>query len=120
MRVGEAALQYFKDLNREIFGGRYKSGELLQCIQIRQVEAGKHFRCDESVEIDEITDHTSGVVDWAADRDLEGVVVAVSVRVIALAVSNAVFVGRHLGAMQAVRGGEAVTAGEVSFHDGNC
>ena len=56
-------------------------------------------------------------VDLAADGDFEGVVVAVSVGVVAFAVGGEIFFGGHFGAVQAVRGGEAVAAGEVSFHD---
>ena len=50
--------------------------------------AGEHFPFDESVEIDEVADHAGGGIDRAADGDFEGVVVAVSVGVVAFAVGG--------------------------------
>jgi hypothetical protein len=116
MRLLKAALQYFEDLDGEIFRGGHFLGEFLQGIQILQIVAGEHFPFDEAVEIDEVADHAGGGIDGAADGDFEGVVVTVSVRVVAFAVSGDVFFGGHVGAMQAVRGREAIAAGEVSFH----
>ncbi len=61
------------------------------------IVAGEHFPFDEAVEIDQIADHAGGWIDLSADRDFEGVVVAVSVRIVALAVGGEIFGGRHVG-----------------------
>src|SRR5579863_9363928 len=113
MRLLEAALQYFVDLDREVFRGGYEFGEFLQGIQVLQVIAGEHFPFNKTVEIDEVADHAGAGVDRAADGDFEGVVVAVAVRVVALAVGGDVFLGGHLRAVQAVRRREVVAAGEM-------
>ncbi len=113
----KATLQYFENLDAEIFRGGHSLGEFLQRIQILEVVAGEHFPFDEAVEIDEVADHAGALVDRAADRDFEGVVVAVSVRIVAFAIGGAVLVVGHLCAVQAVRGGEEVAAGEMGFHD---
>jgi hypothetical protein len=42
---------------------------------------------------------------------------AVTVRVVAFAVSGEIFFRGHFSAMQAVGGGESVAASEMSFHD---
>src|ERR1700680_913918 len=117
MPLGKAALQYFEDLHGEIFRGGYELGEFLQRIQIREVVAREHFLFDETVESDEVADHAVALSDRAANSDLESVVVAVTMRVVALAVGGAVFFGGHFRAVQAVGGGEAVAAGEMGFHD---
>src|ERR1035438_412552 len=70
----------------------------------------------ETVEVDEVADHSGLSADLSADCDFDRVVVAVSVRIIALAIRGAVFGLRHLVAMQAVRGGEHVAAGKVGLH----
>jgi len=116
MRLLKAPLQYFEDLDAEIFRGGHSLGEFFQRIQILEVVAREHFLFDETVEIDQIADHSGAGVEGAADADLEGVVVAVSVRVVAFAVGSMVFVGGHFRAMQAVRGGEAIAAREMGFH----
>ena len=54
------------------------------------IEALEDLAGDNGVEFGEIADHAAGGVDLAADGDLDGVVVAVSVRIIALAVGGAV------------------------------
>jgi hypothetical protein len=56
------------------------------------------------------------LVDGAADGDFEGVVVTVSIRIVAFAVSGAIFVCGHVGAMEAMRGGEMIATREVGFH----
>src|SRR5438552_17363852 len=54
MRMREAALQYFEDLNAQVFRGRHILGEFFQRIQVRQVVAGEHFPLDKAVEVHQI------------------------------------------------------------------
>ena len=68
----------------------------------------------EAIQIDQITDHSGLVVDGAADGDFDHVIVAVSVGIVALAVGRAVFFRRHGVAMQAMRGGKQVAAGQIA------
>jgi hypothetical protein len=117
MRFSEAALQYFEYLDTEVFCGRHDLGEFLQHIQILQVVAGDHFPFDNSVEIKQVADHSGLIVDLAAYGDFKSVVVAVSVGIVAFTVGGLIFVGGHARTVQAVRGGEAVAAGEMGFHD---
>ena len=116
--MGERALQYFKDLDAEIFRSRHGFREFLQGIQIFQVVAGEHFLLHALIEIDQVADHTRALIDLAADCYLEHVIVAVSVGIIALAVGRLVFAGGHLLVVQAVRGREEIAASEVGFHEG--
>ena len=113
MRLLEAALQYFVDLDAEIFRSRHGSGEFLQCIQILQVVAGEQFPFDESIKIDEVADHSGRGIDLAADCDFQGVIVSVSVRVVAFAVGREIFFRGHGFAVQPMGGGEQIAAGEV-------
>ena len=117
MRQSEAALQYFEDLNREIFRGGHKLVKFLHRIQILQVIPREHFPFDDAVEIDQIADHARALVHRAADGHFERVIVAVPVRVVAFAIGGEILFGGHLGAVQAVRGGEMIAAGEMGFHE---
>src|SRR5450755_16053 len=117
MRVVKATLQYFEDLHRKIFRGGHLLSEFLQGIQILQMIAGEHFPFDKTVEIDQIAEHASALVNLATHGDFECIVVAVSVRIVALAISHAIFVGGHLRTVQPVRGGESITASEMRFHE---
>jgi hypothetical protein len=116
MRQVEAALHYFVNLDAEIFRSGDFVGELRQHVQVLMIEAGEHFPSDKAVKIGEIADHPSSLVDRAADRDFDGVVVAVTVGIVALAVSRVVFFLRHRFAVKTVRGGEEIAAREVGFH----
>src|SRR5579863_3809138 len=118
MRFLEAAVQYFKDLDAEIFRGGHSLREFLQRIQILQIVARHYFLFDETVEIDQIADHASALIDLAADGDFESVIVAVSMRIVTFAIGGAILFRGHGGAVQPVRGGEAIAAGEMSFHGG--
>ena len=77
-------------------------GEFLQHIQILEMVAGEHLFFDEAVEIDEIEDHAGVLVNRAADGNFQRVVVAMSVRVVALAVGGEILGGGHFCAVQAV------------------
>ncbi|MCU1304774.1 MAG: hypothetical protein JWQ87_5058 [Candidatus Sulfotelmatobacter sp.] len=117
MREVEAAVHYFVDLDTEVLGGGNLLGEFRQHVQVFVAVAGKDFPFDEAIEIGEIADHAGVLVDGAADRHFDSVVVAVSVGVVALAVGGLILFWRHRFAVQAVRGGEEISTGEVGFHD---
>ena len=63
MRVMEAALQYFIDLDAEIFVVGTFSANSCRVFKFSMIVAGEHFPFDETVEIDQIADHAG-----AADR----------------------------------------------------
>ena len=86
MRMGEATVHYFVDLNTKIFGGRNFGREFLQGVQILVIVAGEHFPFDEAVQISEVADHAGFFVDMTADGYLDCVVVAVTMGVVAFAV----------------------------------
>ncbi len=67
-------------------------------------------------EVGDITDHSSDRVHLTRNRDLDDIVVAVSVRVIALAVD--LLVTRCITAfdVKAMRGAEAIASGEICLH----
>ena len=58
MRVEEAALHYFVDLDAKIFRGRHFLGEFWERIQILVAIAAEHFPFDEFVEIGEVAHHS--------------------------------------------------------------
>ena len=86
MRGSEATLHYFVNLDAQVFGGGYFLGEFLQRVQILLIEAGEHFPFHETVEIGEVADHASLLIDRSADCDFDRVVVAVAVGIVAFAV----------------------------------
>src|SRR5215469_4476416 len=118
MRVVVAALQYFEDPDAEVFGGRDVFCELRQGVEILKVIVSQHFPFHKTVEIDEVADHAGLLIDRAADRDLEMIVVSVTVGVVAFAIGGLVLGGGHLIAVQPVRGGEKIAAGEMGDHKG--
>jgi hypothetical protein len=117
MRVEEATLHYFVDLNTEIFRGGHFLGEFFHRIQILVIEAREHFPFDEAVEIGEVADHSGSLIDLAADGYFEDVVVSVTVGIVALSVDRLILGVGHRFAVEAVRRGEQVAAGEMSFHN---
>ena len=60
--------------------------------------------------IGEVADHAGCRVDRAADRYFDGVVVAMAVGVVALAVGRLVLFLRHGIAVQTMRGGKEIAA----------
>ena len=50
MRVVEAALHYFVDLDAEIFRGGHLFGEFFHRIQVLVAVAGEHFPFDEAID----------------------------------------------------------------------
>ncbi len=85
--------------------------EILKLIQILMVEAVEDFARDGRVQRAEIADHSGLRRNGAADGDLEKIVVAVAVGMIALAVGLAVggFAERRI--VQPVRGGQTDSGG---------
>ena len=72
--------------NGEIFRGGYDCGEILKLVQILMIEAGEDFAGDGRIERREVADHARIGRDGAADRDLQKVIVSVSMGIVALAV----------------------------------
>ena len=116
MRVPKTALQYFENRDAEIFSGGHGLSEFSHDIQILEMKVGEHFPFHKAVEIGEIANHAGALVNGAADGDFQSVIVAVTVRIVALAVDSAVFVGRHLCTVQPMRGREAIAASEMGNH----
>jgi hypothetical protein len=112
----EASLHNFVDCDAQIFGSWNLLLELGKHIQILMVVAFDDLRVDEAIQINKIAHHAGLIIDSSADGDFDHVVVAVAVWIIALAVDVAIFLLRHFVAMEAVRRGKHVAAGEVGFH----
>ena len=115
MCLAEVSLQNVKNDGTKILRRRYGIGKFRLHIQIFQVEFGYNVLMDTLVQFDEAADHAI-FIDLAANCNFEDVVVPMPVRVIALAVNRPALRLRHLIAVQAVRGGEAVPAIEIGFH----
>ena len=80
------------------------------------METFQDFALNKGVEIGEIADHAATFIHRAADRDLQRVVVAVAIRIIALSVRRLILRFRHGIVVQPMRSREHITAGEVSLH----
>ena len=79
--------------------------------------AREHFPFHALVKIDQIADHPGSRVNWPAHSDFQRVVMTMPVRIITLSVRREVLLRRHFSAMQPVRCGKEIAAGEVSFHE---
>ncbi len=80
------------------------------------VVAFEDLGAHEAIQIDQIADHAGLLIDRSTDGYFDGVVVTVSVGIIALAIGRAVFFLRHFVAMQAVRRRKHVSPGQVRLH----
>jgi len=116
MRVMEAALHYFVNLDAEIFGGGDFLGELREHIQIFVAETGQHFPFDKTIQIAQVADHAGLFIDRAAHCHFDGVIVAVTEGIVAFAVGRLILFFRHGIAVKTMRRGEEVAAGEMGFH----
>ena len=78
----------------------------VQRVQVHVIETVEQICSREGIEVGEIADHAGGGIDRAAEGDFDGVVVAVAIGVIALAVDGAILL-RGVGVgVQAMRGAE--------------
>ena len=68
------------------------------------------------IQINQVADHAGPGIDPARHRDLHGIIVAVTVRIVALAIDGLVLRGGHFIAMQPMRSREQVTSCQVGFH----
>ena len=59
---GKPEVQYFVNLDAEIFGGRHLLGEFWQRIQILVVEPGQHS-FDKAIQIGQVADHSGFLVE---------------------------------------------------------
>src|SRR2546427_13225809 len=75
------------------------------------METFQDFALNKGVEISEIADHAATFIHRAADRDLQRVVVAVAIRIIALSVRRLILRFRHGIVVQPMRSREHITAG---------
>ena len=110
------SLQYLLDPDCQIFRGWNNSAEILKLIQVLMVEAVENLVSHHIVEGTQIANHSSLLRNRAADRDLKIIIVAVSVGVVALAVSLAIRGIAERWIMQAMRSDEEIAAGEVNLH----
>jgi hypothetical protein len=96
----EGSLQNIVNGLAQVLSGGNAPRELFQTIQILQVEAIQYLTLNRAIKIDEIADHASAFIYRPANGHFESVVVAMSVRVVALAVSGHVLLAGHGIAMQ--------------------
>src|SRR5271163_3649019 len=115
MRQGEL-LKDAMHFEGEILGGRDAVLEAREGVQIGVVEAIEEMGAGEGIEIGQIAEHSGERVELAAEGDLDRVVVAVTVRVVALAEDGAVALGIVGRGVQAMRGTEVIAAGEIDLH----
>ena len=78
------------------------------------IERFDHLFVHKGIQVGKIRNHPGGRVDRAREEHFDGVVVAVAIRVVALAVDPAVFFFSQLHAMQAVRRREMIAAAEFN------
>ncbi len=97
----------------EIFRGWDNGGEEGKGVEVLVVEGFEEVRVGEGVEVCEVGDHAGGGIDRAAEGDFDDVVVAMAVRVIALAEGLAILFGGEAVGVEAVGGGEVIAAGEM-------
>ena len=83
-------LQIVVDDLAEIFGRRDQREKLFQRVEVRVIEALQHGAFDGVIKISKVADHPGFRIDLAADGHVQGIIVAVPMRVVALAVNGAV------------------------------
>src|SRR3954452_18248935 len=116
MSFAESTLQNIVNGGAQVLGCGNQFGELGKRIEVLVIKDLEDFAFHEAVEVEEIADHTGLRLDVAADRDLESVVVAVSIRIVAFAVGDGVFRIGHAIAMQTMGGAEAISPCEIGLH----
>src|SRR3954470_20061997 len=116
MSVAEAALQQIEDNNCKVFSRRNNVAEFRRSIQILVVETLENLRLHMSVKIDKIAYHAGRRIDFSADRDLDRVIVAVPMWVIALPVDRSILLFAERIVVEAMRRGDPVPACEVGLH----
>src|SRR5437879_2131822 len=116
MCLTELALQNIVDDGAKVLGCGYGLGKFWPHIEILQIETSDNFPLHTFVQINQIADHARTLIHLPAEGDFERVVMPVSMRIIALAVGHAIFFAGHRIAVQAVRGGEAITTTQMGLH----
>ncbi len=110
----EVGLQALPDGDGEVLGGGKLGGELRDfLVEMAMVEVVEHLAVQNVLEQLEVDDEAGDGIDFAGDGDLQGVVVAVSVEIGALAEDALVLLRSPLRVVIVVRGGELGLAGEV-------
>src|SRR5947209_4590881 len=104
-----------EDACRQSFCGWYGVVEPFVAVQVGSVKAFYDLATDEGVEVAEVADHPSHAIYIARKRKFDGVVVAVSVRIVALPECGAIIVRGQDRVVQAMRRGEVISAVEAHF-----
>ena len=103
MSVGKTTLQNIVDEGAQVLGRGNCLAKFGHRIQILEVETVQDFVFNKRVEIGEIADHAGTFIYRATDCYLQRVVVAVTIRIIALSVRRLILLFRHRVAVQAMR-----------------
>src|SRR5438876_12124970 len=112
----EAALQNLVDFGAQVLGSRNHIAKLIQAIQVGDTETLQDGAIHKRVQSGKIADHSGTGIHLTANGYLQGVVVPVTVGVVAFAVNFLVLLWRKLIAVQAMRSREPVAPGEISLH----
>ena len=92
MRVGEAALHYFVDLDAEVFGGGdFASEGIYFFVKIAPSKRRQNLLFGETIQRCQVDRAPCNGVHRAAHQQLYFIVMAVTMRIIALAIKSAVF-----------------------------
>src|SRR5215471_12444598 len=116
LRVAKPFLHQVVESHAHIFRGGHRRLELRQRIQVLVVQAFQYVVLHKGVQVGQIADHPCLSIHRTSHGNLQRIVVAMAVRIIALAVHSLVFLRRHGIAMQAVRSGKPVAPCQISFH----
>ena len=116
MSAGEATLQNIVDHGAQVLRGGNSFGKLRKQIEVLAIKPFDDLRVHEAIQLDQVANHARTFIHRPADCDLQPVVMAVSVGIIAFAISGRVLRGRHAVAVQAVRGREPVTPRQIRLH----
>jgi hypothetical protein len=113
----QAWLQAAIDLNAKIFSCWNKPPESIRIeIEVYLIISLNDFLIHEHVKIAKVNNHSGGGVDRAGDCNIQNVVMAMSVGVIALPVDSGILRGAQQIIVQAVRSGKSVPAGKLDHY----
>src|SRR4051794_31390811 len=90
MAVAELTFQYFINVHTEVLGGGYGLRKFRQQIQVLVIVARQYLLRHAAIEIDQVANHASTLIDLAANGYRQSVVVAMPVRIVAFAINLAV------------------------------
>src|ERR1700761_7320259 len=100
----------------QILCGRHLGTEALIAIQIHVIEAVNHVCFHTAVQVLQVANHSRHRMYWSANGNLDGVVMAMPVRIAAFAIERSILLlAVNLG-IEAVRGTEHVSPRQISSH----